>query len=117
MADLVVTTPYKLGGASEVRAYFNDNLRLLPFTFVPVAAYDTSGNAIATADLPSGYKDLVSPWAIGAPGGYGFKLDVANSTLLAYAGNGTATSVQLAANTNLQTVLGTAAITIFFLVR
>ncbi len=114
---LTVSTPYKLGGASEVRAYFNDNLRIIPFTFVPVAAYDTSGNAIAAADLPQGYKDLVSPWAIGAPGGYAFKLDVTNSTLWAYGANGTGTSVQLAANTNLQTVLGTAAITIFFWVR
>ena len=33
----------------------------MPFTFVPVAAYDTSGNAIAAADLPAGYKDLRLP--------------------------------------------------------
>lgn len=111
---LTVTTPYKMGGASEVRAYFNDNLRLLPFTFVPVATYDAGGNVIAAADLPSGYKDLVTPWAI-AGGPYGFYLDVANSKLKVYAANGGATGVEFVGN--LQTVLGTAAITIFFLVR
>lgn len=113
---LTVSTPYKQAGASLVRGHM-ENLKLLPFTFVPVAAYDTGGNAIAAADLPSSYKDLITPWAIGGVGGYSFKLDTTNSTLMAYAGNGTATSVQLAANTNLQTVLGTSAITIFFLVR
>ena len=91
-------------------------MQFLRFTFVPVAAYDTSGNAIATADMPVGYKDLLSPWAVFGGGPYAFKLDVANKTLLAYAGASTATAVQLAANTNLQTVLGTAAISIWFAV-
>lgn len=114
---LTVSTPYAAPGSSIVRARFNDNLRLVPFTFVPVAAYDTGGNAIAAADMPNFGSGLVTPWAMASPGGYGFKVDTTNSTLLAYAGNGTATSVQLAANTNLQTVLGSSAITIFFLCR
>ena len=116
MADLVVTTPYKLGGASEVRAYFNDNLRLLPFTFVCASSYTTDGDTIATADMPGGYKDLITPWAIGA-GPYGFKLDVANKKLMVFSAAGTTTAVQVASTTNIQTVMGTAAITVFFLVR
>ncbi len=113
---LTVTSPYGDGGISIVRARA-ENIFFLPFTFVPVAAYDTSGNAIATADMPVGYKDLLSVWAAFGGGPYGFKLDVANKKLLAYGAASTATAVELAANTNLQTVLGTAAITIWFVCR
>ena len=117
MADLTVTTPYAKGGASIVRARFNDNLRLVPFTFVPASSYTTNGDTIATADMPNVGSGLVSPWAIGG-GPYGLKLDVTNKKLLAYGSDASgATAVQIASTTNLQTVLGTAAITVFFLIR
>jgi hypothetical protein len=64
--------------------------------------------------MPSGYTTLISPWALGG-GPYGFKLDVSAKTLLVYSGAGTTTAVQVASTTNIQTVMGTAAITIWFM--
>ena len=114
---LTVTKPYDTSGNSIVRAR-TANMYFLPFTFVPSSSYTTSGDAIATADMPVGYKDLLSPWAAFGGGPYAFKLDVTNKTLLAYeSGSSGATAVQVASTTNLQTVLGTAAITIWFAVR
>lgn len=120
MATLVCSKPYTQGGASEVRSYFIGNLRLLPFSFVPSASYTTGGDTIAAADLPgtpAQYKDLISPFAINCTP-YIWKLDVGNSKLLAYGGGAsTGLIAEVASTTNLTTLAGSAAITIFFLVR
>jgi hypothetical protein len=114
---LTVSTPYKKGGASIVRALFNDNLKFIPFTFVPSSSYTSSGDAVAAADMPAGYKDLISPWHAFPQLPYSFKLDTTNLTLWAYVGDTATGAHEVTGSTNLQTVLGTAAITIFFAVR
>ena len=115
MATLVVSTPYQKGGRSIMRAAFSDNLFLIPFTFVPSTSYVTGGDMIPTGSLPTGYKDLISPFAV-TPNPYVWKLDVANSKLLAY-GLPVAGSAEITGGTNLTTAAGSSAITIFFLAR
>lgn len=116
MGSLTVTTPYKRAGAGVVRSQTDGDLRLLPFTFTLSTSYATGGDTIAAASMPSGYKDLVSPWAIGVPNGMGAKLDVANSKLLIFAASVTG-GAEATATTNLQTAMGSTAITVYFLVR
>ncbi len=116
MADLTVTTPYRTGGTSIMRANAA-NIRVMPFTFVPASSYTTDGDTIATTDMPSTYTTLLDPWSISNVGGYCWKLDVTNKKLLAYIGESSGVGAQADSTANLQTSCGTAAITIWFLVR
>lgn len=116
MADLTVTTPYRVGGRSIVRANAG-NIALMPFTFVPAASYTTGGDTIATADMPGTYVTLLDAWSISHTGGYAWKLDVANKKLLAFVGESSGVAVEADSTANLQTSTGTAAVTIWFLVR
>ena len=118
MATLVVTTPYAKGGGSIVRANFNDNLKLVPFTFVPSASYTTSGDTIPTGSGPAGYKDLLNGgFSVFSSGPYAFQYDAANSKLLCWGTTTGGVAAQTTAGTNLTTALGSSAVTIFFAVR
>src|SRR3954463_9390097 len=116
MTDLTVTTPYrKAGGRVIVRSATDPSVFLLPFTFVPAASYTTNGNTIATADMPTGYTTMISPYAINCEGGYVWKINVSGKLLLAYVGESSGVGTQADSTANLQTSAGSSAITIFFL--
>jgi len=121
MATLVVSSPYSKGGLSDVRAYFNDNLKLAFFTFVPSTSYATNGDVIPAGSLPVAFKDYVAtgPNGLivplnGVQGLYTIALDVPNSKLKFFT---TTTMAEVANATNISTILGTTAITLVFLGR
>jgi len=118
MATLTQTTPYAKGGLSDVRAYFNDNLKIVTLTVVPSGNYATGGDTVV---LPTGVKDWIAtgPTGIvmplnGVQSLYTFGLDTANSKLKAFT---TTTMAEVSAATNIGTLVGTNPITFFFLVR
>jgi hypothetical protein len=116
MGSLTVTTPYARSGRSIVRASAAGDLWLMPFTFAFSTAYATGGDTIPAGSLPTGFKDLISVVATNAPGGFGLHLDVANSKMLIYTPSATG-AVQVTNGTNLQTILGSGAYTVYFYVR
>jgi hypothetical protein len=116
MADVTVSKPYGISGRAIFRARADGNFFLQPWSFVPVTSYTTGGDTIATADMPGGYKDLITPWAVAGAGPYGMKLDVANKKIMVYI-SAAAGAVEVNSTTNIQTAMGTTAITLWFLCR
>ena len=112
MGAVTMGTTYNRGGRPIVRARVAGDLTLVPITFTMSSSYSTDGDTGVT--VPA-YKDLISPWLFPTVAGYTFKLDAANSKMIAYIGGAaTYASAQVTSGQDLS-ALG--ALTLFALVR
>ena len=112
MGNVTMATTYNRGGRSLVRARVAGDLTVVPITFTMNSSYSSGGDGGVT--LPS-YKDLISPWMFPTVAGYTFKLDAANSKIIAYIG-GAATVAQTEVTAG-QDLSALGALTLFLLVR
>jgi len=111
MGAATVVKTYNRPGSAIVRSNTTPDLRLFPITFTMSNSYATGGDTITAATMPQLVAgNVVDADLFPTVNGYTFKLDIANSKMLAYVSGGT----QVTAAVDLSTL---GALTLFMAVR